>query len=119
MDNPINSVDKSTPYPGTGAVKPLHQSEREKERSFSDTLEETLEEEQEQKKKSKHDSVTLGQDSSKKPESADDQWIPSEASTPEPPEKPESEEDPSGRRTCRSEGLRRRISEKWNFHRTH
>lgn len=94
MDNPINSVDKSNLYPGTGAVKPLHQSEREKERSFSDTLEETLEEEQELKKKAKHDTVTLEHDSPKKQDHPDDQWIPSSASAPEQPGKADSDEAP-------------------------
>jgi hypothetical protein len=73
MDNPINSVDKSLPYPGTGAVKPLHQSEREKERSFADTLQETLDEEQERKRKAKQDAVKLGQEQDNSKGQPDDQ----------------------------------------------
>jgi hypothetical protein len=94
MDNPIIPVDKSSPYPGTGAVKPLQQSEREKGRSFSETLQETLEEEQERKKKAKQDAVILAKDESEHGEPDGDQWIPSDTPVPGPPVQPGDPEIP-------------------------
>jgi hypothetical protein len=78
IDNPINSIERSLPYPGTGVVKPMQHSEKDKERAFADLLEETLKEEDENGKSSDQDSVALGGESSEQRDREKDEWIPSE-----------------------------------------
>ena len=76
IDNPISSVERSLPYPGSGAVKPLQQSEKDKDRAFADILDKTLEKDKEHGKEPEQDSGSPADGDQEK--LGPDQWIPSE-----------------------------------------
>jgi hypothetical protein len=78
IDNPISSVERSLPYPGSSPVKPLEHSEKDKERAFANLLDESLEKEKDQDKKHDQDEALLG-DNGRAPEQSPDEWIPTES----------------------------------------
>jgi hypothetical protein len=93
IDNPISSVERSLPYPGSAAVKPLEHSEKDKERAFANLLDESLEKEKDQDKKHDKDEALLGDDG-RAPGQSPDEWIPTDPKHEAVPARPTPERPP-------------------------
>ncbi len=81
-DGGLDSVEKAVPYMPANRVNPMHRSERDKERKFSQTLEEEIEEEREKTHKQK-DEIVLSQGQPDQQSSEQDPGEPADSESPD------------------------------------
>ncbi len=99
-DGGLDSVEKAVPYMPANRVNPMHRSERDKERKFSQTLEEEIEEEREKTHKQK-DEVVISQEQADSQANDQDSGEVAEAESPdadenEAPESKDERQKPDG-----------------------